>query len=61
MKLHKIKDSVAVGWFIIIIILLYYKNNKVVIGLLTIGLLGDLFISLTDIGDTEISWPYRRT
>jgi len=54
MKLHKIKDSVAVGWFIIIIILLYYKNNKVVIGLLTIGLLGDLFISLTDIGDRDI-------
>ena len=54
MKLYKLKDTIAIFWFFIIIFLLYKKNNSLVIFLLFIGMLLDLVITITDIGDIEI-------
>ena len=54
MKLYKIKDTIAIGWFIILIYLLNNKYYKVVTVLLIFGMLADLIITITDIGDTDI-------
>ena len=54
MKLYKIKDTIAIGWFFILLLLLHYKYYTVVTVLLTMGMLADLLITLTDMGDTEI-------
>jgi hypothetical protein len=54
MKLYKLKDTIAIFWFFILIILQYYKKYTLVSMLLTLGMLGDLFVSVTDIGDIEL-------
>ena len=54
MKLYKLKDIIAVFWFFIIILLQYNKYYTIVIILLTIGMICDLIISLTDIGNKNI-------
>jgi hypothetical protein len=54
MKLYKIKDTFAIFWFFILIILQYNKKYMVVILLLIIGMLADLFITFTDIGELEM-------
>ena len=48
MKLYKIKDTIAIGWFFILLLLLHYKYYTVVTVLLTMGMLADLLITLTD-------------
>lgn len=54
MKLYKIKDTFAIFWFFILIILQYNKKYNVVIILLTIGMLADLLVTVTDIGELNI-------
>ena len=54
MKLYKIKDTLAIFWFFILIILQYNKKYKVVIILLTTGMLADLLVTSTDIGELNI-------
>lgn len=54
MKIYKIKDTVAIFWFFIICILQYNKYYKTVLLLLFLGMIGDLVISVTNIGDSNI-------
>lgn len=54
MKIYKLKDRIAIFWFLIISILQYKKYYNIVLFLLFIGMLGDLVISVTDIGNTDI-------
>ncbi len=55
MKLYKLKDGMAIIWFIAIILLQYYKYYITVIVLLTIGMLFDLAVVTTNIGSIDIS------
>ena len=61
MKLYKIKDTLAIFWFFILIILQYNKKYNVVIILLTIGMLGDLFVTATDIGELNIVFLNKKS
>lgn len=54
MKIYKIKDTMAIFWFFIICILQYNKYYKTVLFLLFLGMIGDLVISVTNIGDSNI-------
>lgn len=54
MKIYKIKDTMAIFWFFIICILQYNKYYKTVLLLLFLGMIGDLVISVTNIGDSNI-------
>ncbi len=55
MKVHKLKDTLAIFWFFVIVILQYNKYYNSVMYLLVIGMLGDLIVATTNIGDTDIS------
>jgi hypothetical protein len=44
----------AIFWFFIICILQYNKYYKTVLLLLFLGMIGDLVISVTNIGDSNI-------
>jgi hypothetical protein len=55
MKLYRLKDTIAIFWFFILIILQYKKRYTLVIILLSFGMLADLFISVTDIGELEVN------
>ena len=61
MKLYKIKDTLAIFWFFILIILQYNKKYNVVIILLTIGMLADLFVTATDIGELNIVFLNKKS
>jgi len=54
MKVYKLKDTMAIFWFFIICILQYNKYYNTVLFLLSIGMIGDLVISVTDVGDKNI-------
>ena len=54
MKVYKLKDSIAILWFIVIALLQYKKYYRMVMILLLFGAVGDLIISVTNIGDTII-------
>lgn len=54
MKIYKLKDTVAIFWFFVICILQHKKYYNLVLGLLFIGMLGDLMISITNIGNLDI-------
>ena len=56
MKVHKLKDTVAIFWFFIIAILQYNKYYTTVMVLLLMGMLGDFIIATTNIGDEEITY-----
>lgn len=51
MKLYKIKDLLAIFWFFIIIIFQYNRYYNLVIILLFLGMIADLLITITDIGE----------
>ena len=55
MKLYRLKDTIAIFWFFVLIILQYKKRYTLVIILLTLGMLADLFISVTSIGELEVN------
>lgn len=55
MKLYKIKDTIAILWFIILVFLQYNKYYNTVLVLLTLGAIGDLIVSVTNIGETDIN------
>ncbi len=55
MKIYKFKDTAAIFWFFIICILQYKKYYNVVLGLLFIGMIGDLIISVTNVGNIDIN------
>lgn len=55
MKLYKIKDTIAILWFIILVFLQYNKYYNTVLVLLTFGAIGDLIVSVTNIGETDIN------
>ena len=54
MKLYKIKDAIAVFWFFIILILQYKKYNNTVLLLLFIGMILDLIITISQIGEIKV-------
>ncbi len=54
MKIYKIKDTMAILWFFIIILLQLRGHYHVVTVLLTIGMILDLIISVTDFGDHDL-------
>ena len=54
MKVYKLKDSIAILWFVALAFLQYNKYYRVVMILLIFGAAGDLIISVTNIGDTSI-------
>lgn len=54
MKIYKIKDTIAIFWFFFICILQYNKYYNTVLFLLFLGMLGDLVISVSNIGDSNI-------
>ena len=54
MKIYKIKDTMAIIWFFILIILQLRGHYRVVTVLLTIGMILDLIISVTDFGDHDL-------
>ena len=54
MKLHKLKDSIAIFWFIIIIYLIKLNKKQLVIGLLSLGAILDLIIVISDLGQKDI-------
>ena len=49
MKIYKIKDTIAIFWFLILCILQYNKYYNTVLCMLFIGMLGDLIISVSNI------------
>jgi len=55
MKVHQLKDTMAIFWFFVIAILQYKKYYKTVLCLLVIGMVGDLIVATTNIGDEDIS------
>lgn len=55
MKIYKFKDTAAIFWFFIICILQYKKYYNIVLGLLFIGMIGDLIISVTNVGNIDIN------
>ena len=55
MKIYKFKDTAAIFWFFFICILQYKKYYNVVLGLLFIGMIGDLIISVTNVGNIDIN------
>ena len=55
MKLYKIKDgSAGIIWFPLLILLQLQKKYKVVTCLLAIGMLMDIIITFSDIGNYDI-------
>jgi|COG998Drversion2_1049125.scaffolds.fasta_scaffold3844660_1 hypothetical protein len=54
MKLYKIKDAIAVFWFFIILILQYKKYYNTVLILLFIGMILDLIITISQIGEIKV-------
>ncbi len=54
MKLYKIKDAIAVFWFFIIVILQYKKYYNTVLILLFVGMLLDLIITVSQIGEIKV-------
>ena len=54
MKIYKIKDTIAIFWFFFICILQYNKYYNTVLFLLFLGMLGDLVISVSNIGDCDM-------
>ena len=56
MKLYKLKDSIAILWFVALAFLQYNKYYRFVMILLIFGAVGDLIISATNIGDTRIDF-----
>ena len=54
MKLYKIKDAIAVFWFFIIVILQYKKYYNTVLILLFIGMILDLIITISQIGEIKV-------
>ena len=54
MKLYKLKDSIAIFWFIIIIYLIKLNKIQLVIGFLSLGALFDLIIVMTDLGKKDL-------
>ena len=59
MKVYRLKDTLAIGWFFILIILQYKKKYTLVIILLAIGMIADLFVSVTNIGGMEVNVPFK--
>ena len=55
MKLYKLKDTVAIFWFLILVFLQYNKYYNTVLVLLALGALGDFLVSVTNIGEKEIN------
>ena len=55
MKVHKLKDTVAIFWFFVIALLQYNKYYTTVMALLFMGMLGDFIIATSDIGDEDIN------
>ena len=55
MKIYKVKDTIAIFWFFVICILQYNKYYNTVLILLFFGMIGDLVISITNIGDVNIN------
>ena len=60
MKVYRLKDTLAIFWFFILIILQYKKKYTLVIILLTIGMIADLFVSVTNIGEMEVNIPLHQ-
>ena len=60
MKVYRLKDTLAIFWFFILIILQYKKKYTLVIILLTIGMITDLFVSVTNIGEMEVNIPLHQ-
>ncbi len=54
MKLYKIKDAIAVFWFFIIVILQYKKYYNTVLIFLFIGMILDLIITISQIGEIKV-------
>ena len=54
MKLYKLKDTIAVVWFFILVLLQYNRYYKTVLGILVLGGIGDLLVSVTNIGELDI-------
>ena len=54
MKLYKIKDAIAIFWFFIILILQYKKYYNTVLILLFIGMILDLIITISQIGEIKV-------
>jgi hypothetical protein len=54
MKLYQIKDAMAVFWFFIILILQYKKYYNTVLILLFIGMILDLIITISQIGEIKV-------
>jgi len=54
MKLYQIKDAVAIFWFFIILILQYKKYYNTVLILLFVGMLLDLIITVSQIGEIKV-------
>ena len=61
MKVYRLKDTLAIFWFFILIILQYKKKYTLVIILLTIGMIADLLVSVTNIGEMEVNIPIKET
>lgn len=55
MKLYKLKDTIAIFWFFILVFLQYNKYYNTVLVFLTLGAIGDLIVSVTNIGETDIT------
>lgn len=55
MKLHKLKDAVAIFWFVVLVVLQYNRYYTSVLVLLAIGAVFDAVIVLTDVGDYDIA------
>ena len=54
MKVYKVKDTIAILWFFIIILFQYNKYYNTVLVLLTLGMLCDLMVCITNAGDVDI-------
>ena len=54
MKLYQIKDAIAIFWFFIILILQYKKYYNTVLILLFIGMILDLIITISQIGEIKV-------
>lgn len=54
MKLHKLKDATAIGWFGVLVVLLRMHYYTTVLALLCVGAAVDAAIVFTDIGDHEV-------
>ena len=54
MKLYQIKDAIAIFWFFIILILQYKKYYNTVLILLFVGMLLDLIITVSQIGEIKV-------